>query len=154
MQRVTITLDDGLMGELDRLIAARGYHSRSEAIRDLARSGIRQAVIEMDQAPDCVAALVYVYERNSRDLAQRLTGLFHAHHDLSVATTRIHLNHDSGMDAVMLKGATGQVRQLADLVLTERGVRHGRLHIVPACVDDAEHSHNGSAATHSHVRAR
>ena len=39
MQRVTITLDDDLMHDLDRIIAARGYQNRSEAIRDLARSG-------------------------------------------------------------------------------------------------------------------
>ena len=37
MQRVTITIDDELMDELDRIIAARGYQNRSEAIRDLAR---------------------------------------------------------------------------------------------------------------------
>ena len=40
MQRVTITLDDDLMADLDRIIAARGYQNRSEAIRDLARSGL------------------------------------------------------------------------------------------------------------------
>ena len=43
MQRVTITLDDALMDELDAIIAARGYQNRSEAIRDLARAGIREA---------------------------------------------------------------------------------------------------------------
>ena len=43
MQRVTITVDDELMVELDRIIAARGYQNRSEAIRDLARAGIREA---------------------------------------------------------------------------------------------------------------
>ena len=43
MQRVTITIDDELMTELDRIIEVRGYQNRSEAIRDLARAGIRQA---------------------------------------------------------------------------------------------------------------
>jgi len=38
MQRVTITLDDDLMAEFDRIIAARGYQNRSEAIRDLAHA--------------------------------------------------------------------------------------------------------------------
>ena len=37
MQRITITLDDDLMEELDRVIAAKGYQNRSEAIRDLAQ---------------------------------------------------------------------------------------------------------------------
>ena len=48
MQRVTITIDDDLMAELDRIIASRGYQNRSEAIRDLARAGIREAAESLD----------------------------------------------------------------------------------------------------------
>ena len=66
MQRVTITIDDELMTELDRIIAARGYQNRSEAIRDLARAGIRQAAETLDKQRDCVAALVYVYDHDAR----------------------------------------------------------------------------------------
>src|SRR5215470_15501834 len=72
MQRVTITVDDELMLELDRIIAARGYQNRSEAIRDLARAGIRQAAETLDKQRDCVAALVYVYDHNARQLSKRL----------------------------------------------------------------------------------
>ena len=42
MQRVTITIDDDLVAELERYMAAHGYANRSEAIRDLARSGLQQ----------------------------------------------------------------------------------------------------------------
>ena len=56
MQRVTITLDDELIVELDRMIVARGYQNRSEAIRDLARAGIRQEAATLDEKGDCVAA--------------------------------------------------------------------------------------------------
>ena len=54
MQRVTITIDDELMTELDRIIASRGYQNRSEAIRDLARAGIREAAETLDATRDCV----------------------------------------------------------------------------------------------------
>ena len=54
MQRVTITLDDDLMADLDRIIAARGYQNRSEAIRDLARSGLEQAFTNVGR-PDILA---------------------------------------------------------------------------------------------------
>ena len=46
MHRITVTLDDELVAELGRIIALRGYQNRSEAIRDLARAGIRQAAEE------------------------------------------------------------------------------------------------------------
>ena len=40
MQRITITVDDDLMDDVDRLIERRGYQNRSEAFRDLARAGL------------------------------------------------------------------------------------------------------------------
>ena len=54
MQRITIVLDDELVAEIDRLSAKRGYQNRSEAIRDLARSGIRQTAEETGSG-ECVA---------------------------------------------------------------------------------------------------
>ena len=54
MQRVTITIDDDLDSELNRFMRARGYANRSEAIRDLARSGLQQAAAETGgRAPLC-----------------------------------------------------------------------------------------------------
>ncbi len=42
MQRVTITIEDELLAELDELVVRRGYQNRSEALRDLTRAGMRQ----------------------------------------------------------------------------------------------------------------
>ncbi len=156
MQRVTITIDDDLMAELDRLIAARGYKGRSEAMRDVARAGIQQALLEADEAAECVAVAVYVYEHAARDLARRLVSLFHDHHDLSVANMHVPLNHESGMEVALLKGATDRVRHLASSVLAERGVRNGRLIIVPAVMDAGAHSHDDAAheGIHTHIRTR
>ena len=70
MQRVTVTLDDELMAELDRIIAARGYQNRSEIIRDLARAGLQQSTEDTAQTGPCVAGLVYVYDHAARALGQ------------------------------------------------------------------------------------
>ncbi len=66
MQRVTITIDDELAAEIDRFMVARGYANRSEAIRDLSRSGLQQAATEIADTRPCVAALVYVYDHDPR----------------------------------------------------------------------------------------
>ena len=42
MQRVTVVLDDRIVSELDRIGDQRGYQNRSEAIRDLTRTGTRR----------------------------------------------------------------------------------------------------------------
>ena len=131
MQRVTITIDDELMSELDRIIAARGYQNRSEAIRDLARAGIRQAAETLDKERDCVAALVYVYDHAARQLSKRLADTFHDHHELSLASMHAHLDHDSCMEVTILRGKTDAVQNFAEHVIAERGVRHGRVVLLP-----------------------
>jgi len=139
MQRITITLDDTLLAEIDAL----GYQNRSEAIRDLARAGLREAAEERRREGPCVAALAYVYDHARRDLSQRLTSSFHDHHDLSVATMHVHLDHENCMEVTVLKGDATQVRGFGEAVIAERGVRHGRLLMI-----DAGHTpHHGHHAT-------
>jgi CopG family nickel-responsive transcriptional regulator len=149
MQRVTITLDDDLMDDLDRIIAARGYQNRSEAIRDLARSGLEQAAVEVAGTRNCVAALVYVYDHHSRELPKRLTQSFHDHHELSQATLHVHLDAESCLEVNVLKGPGAKVQSFANGVIAERGVRHGHVVFVPT--EPAAHSHDHP---HTHGRAR
>jgi CopG family transcriptional regulator, nickel-responsive regulator len=155
MQRVTITLDEKLMDDLDRIIAARGYQNRSEAIRDLARSGLEQAAVEVAGSRHCVAALVYVYDHRARDLPKRLTQGFHDHHDLSQATLHVHLDEESCMEVTVLKGRGSEVQSFANHVIAERGVRHGHVVYVPATEAMAHpHSHeHGHSHGHSHSHA-
>lgn len=132
MQRITITLDDDLMEELDAMIATHGYQNRSEAIRDFARAGMQQAAQDKgDKAGDCVAALVYVYDHAARDLSSRLVDSYHHHHDLSLATLHVHLDDDNCMEVTALRGATKEVQHFADHIIAERGVKYGRVVMMP-----------------------
>lgn len=155
MQRVTITLDNDLMADLDRLIEQRGYQNRSEAIRDLARAGLKEAALDQEPERDCLGALVYVYQHPARELSKRLTRAFHDHHDMSLATLHVHLDHDNCMEVTVLKGSAQKVRHFADHVIAERGVTHGKLMLVPADRVDATHKHGeGEAEAHEHVHVR
>ena len=69
MQRITITIEDDLLAEIDAAAEARGYQNRSEIIRDLARAGLQQSSEDTAQTGPCVAGLVYVYDHAARDLS-------------------------------------------------------------------------------------
>jgi CopG family transcriptional regulator, nickel-responsive regulator len=155
MQRVTITVDDELLSALDRIIATRGYQNRSEAIRDLARAGIAQATEETTAGRECVAALVYVFDHEGRELAKRVTRSFHDRHDLSLATVHVHLDHESCLEVAVLRGSTREVQHFADHVISERGVRHGRVVTIPVQFEHQKHAHGskpGRGHLHAHVR--
>ena len=149
MQRTTIVLDDEFVKELDRLIALRGYQNRSEAVRDLARAGMRQAAEDEGMKGKCV------YDHDERELSKRLTHSFHDHHDLSLSAMHVHLDHGSCLEVAVLKGEAADVRHLADHVIAERGVRHGRLVTIPVEAETERHTHAGEPAhkhLHLHVR--
>ncbi len=145
MQRVTITLDDDLSEEVDQLVVKNGYQNRSEAIRDFVRLGIAQAQQDAGAKGKCVAALVYVYDHAARDLPKRLIENFHGHHDLSLATLHVHLSDEMCMEITALRGQSSEVRHLADHVIAERGVKYGRVVMIPMQPDkkpSGRHSHD------------
>lgn len=162
MERITISLDEALAREFDALIERRGYQNRSEAFRDLLREHLetaRQSAATGD-AGQCVANLSYVYNHHARDLAERLTGLQHDHHDLTVATLHAHLDHDNCLESVILRGPTASVRAFADALTAERGVRHGQINVVSVDIASSAHSHGyrprgaSHAGTHLHLRPK
>jgi CopG family nickel-responsive transcriptional regulator len=131
----------------DELIRTKGYRNR-EAVRDLLRQHCEHQ-LQRDEAPNCIAALSYIYNHHERELAERLTTLQHRHHDLTLSTMHAHLDHDDCIETVFLRGPTPAVRDFANLLLAERGVRHGMLNLIPA---DIEHGHHPHSATTGDMR--
>jgi len=148
MERFTISLDKDLAHAFDELIHERGYTTRSEAVRDILRRHLQAAHERRDQKGRCVASLSYLYNHHQRELAERLTSLQHAHHELMISTMHAHLDHEHCIEAVLLKGPVKRVREFADRLIAERGVRHGALNLVSAGTT-APHSHDG--VSHSHL---
>ena len=151
MERFTISLDDSLARQFDELIAARGYVNRSEAVRDLIRGAIESDRQRGEPSGQCVASLSYVYNHHERELSERLTGLQPDHHDLTVAAMHTHLDHDNCLENVVLKGLTADVRQFADALIAERGVRHGKLNLI-ALETEFHHAHDAHGSDHVHYR--
>lgn len=148
MERITMSIDEALAHEFDELIKARGYTSRSEAMRDLLRREVESCRQTYTKREYCVASLSYVYNHHERNLAERLTEAQHAHHDLVVASMHVHLDHEHCLESVVLKGPAHAVRMLADRTKAERGVRHAHLNLVTVSTGDSHaavpaHRHAG-----------
>jgi CopG family nickel-responsive transcriptional regulator len=149
MERITITIDDDLLATVDALVTRRGYTSRSEAIRELMRDAAKRDFNAAGRAP-CVATLTYVYDHNTRELSQRLVAAQHDHHDLGIATTHVHFDHESCLEVAILRGPIDEVQHLADQLTAQRGVRHAALHIVPLKMSSSAHSHGPDTTPHTH----
>jgi len=140
MKRLTMSLDDDLADAFDALVRERGYANRSEAFRDLLRHDLGAARLREHPEQPCVAVMSYVYDHHRRQLSTRLTDLQHEHHELTVSTMHAHLDHDHCVEAVILRGRTAAVREFAQSLITQPGVSHGQLHLVPMTLQH-EHGH-------------
>jgi CopG family transcriptional regulator, nickel-responsive regulator len=149
MDRFTISLDEKLANAFDELIKERGYATRCEAVRDILRTNLQHNAEKRDTRGSCIANLSYVYNHHERELAERLTSIQHAHHELTVSTMHAHLDHDQCIETVLLKGSVKRVREFAEEIIAERGVRHGSLTLVNAEFG-TPHTHDGS--THRHLK--
>ena len=103
-----------------------------------------------------VASLSFVYNHHERELAERIAGHQHDHHDLTVASLHVHLDHENCLENVVLQGPVAAVRSLAGRLTAEPGVRHGALNVVS--VETGErHSHAPwapGASPHLHLKPR
>jgi len=149
MRRLTISIDDDLARTFDRLVREKGYENRSEAFRDLVRKELGEEQLLKGKAKHCIGTLSYVYNHHERQLAARLTGMQHDHHDMTVSTMHAHLDHENCIETVILRGATAAVTRFAQDVIAQTGVRYGKFYPIPADLGSGKKS--GHAHHHPHA---
>ncbi len=150
MQRITISIDEGLGAAFDDMLRARGYQSRSEGVRDLVRQGVEDWRQTQRVSEACVANFSFVYDQTVRSLASRLSEWRHDHHDLIITSTLVPLDHRNTLESLMLKGRAAEVRSLADGIRAERGVQFGALNLIGVDTGDDHHD----ARSHHHTGHR
>ena len=58
---------------------------------------------------------------------------------------------------MILKGPVQAVRQFADALVAERGVRHGQINVVSVSIAETRHSHGyrpAGKAAHTHLKPK
>ena len=126
LERISISLEKPLLDAFDRRNAAKGYATRSEAIRDLIRERLIREE-ERSAAGEGVAVVTLVYDHHARELAARLIDKQHHHHDLVVSSLHVHLGERHCLEVSVLRGPAKAVRHLGDELLATKGVLHGEI---------------------------
>ena len=126
MERFGVSMERELLEQFDTLLAREGYVSRSEAIRDLVRARLVEQEWERPTA-SVVATITVVYEHSAHELGRVLTEMQHHYHGVIICSTHVHLDEENCLEVVVLKGRSGRVREIADRLISTRGVKHGKL---------------------------
>ncbi len=129
VERIGVSLDKKLLLMFDKLIAKRGYQSRSEAIRDLIRQQLSSEQLSNPKAR-AVAAVCLVYDHHATKLMEKLIGLQHSHVLQTISAMHIHLDHSDCLEVIMLRGRVGEIERTAENIISLKGVKLGRINFI------------------------
>lgn len=150
LSRFGVSAEEDLLASFDRMIAAQGYANRSEALRDLMRDALVKTRLEKQPKwTEVIGNLTLVYDHHARDLTKRMADIQHDNPALIVSVLHVHISHDDCMEVIVLRGKIREVRVVSDLLLSLKGVKHGRLFITLPAHQITENKNPANSSYHT-----
>ena len=122
--RFGVSLEEPLLREFDELIRRKGYSNRSQAIRDLIRDLLVREAWEAGEG-EVAGTITIVYRHDVPGIMERLTELQHKFLGKVVSTLHVHLDEHHCLEVVVARGKPDEVRRIADMLISMKGVLHG-----------------------------
>lgn len=123
-------MEGSLLAKFDQYVKQKGYENRSKAIRDLVRDALVQQTWEENEKIVAGSILLF-YNHHHRNLLDEMINIQHDAHDLIIATTHFHLNHDSCLELIVVKGRVKDIQSLKDKLTSLKGVTYGKFTVAP-----------------------
>src|SRR3954464_15621361 len=130
LKRFGVSMEGNLLRKFDLLVKQMGYENRSEAVRDLVRDALIQQSWE-DNEQNVAGSILLFYNHHQRNLLEELTNIQHSVHDLIIATTHFHLDHESCLELIVVKGKVKDIQQLNHKLTSLKGVDYGKFTVAP-----------------------
>lgn len=125
--RIGVSLPGNLLDEFDSIIKTRGYSSRSEAIRDAIRGYITEYKWLEKEGGEVVGVINVLYNHHFKGTSDSIISLQHDFGDVITSTMHIHLNDESCLEMVIVKGEMASIKRLVDKITTIKGVKNVKL---------------------------
>ena len=133
VRRTSISLPSSLLEELDQMVARRGFGSRSQAVADMVNYQLAEHKRKLGNEV-MVGTITLLYDRSTHGLQKNLADIQYRHIDEVISSLHVHLSHNQMMEVILIQGHAQQVQDIADEMLTQRGVLTGQLQLMAAII--------------------
>ena len=125
--RFSVAMPEDLLVRFDELVARRGLmKNRSEVVRDLVRDALVEDACSIP-GMEVMGTLSITYDHHASDVPEKLHDIQHDYFGLIVSTTHVHIDEHRCLEVILLRGETGQVQTVANMILGVKGVKNGHL---------------------------
>ncbi len=124
--RFGVSVPEELLEKFDRIIEEKGYVNRSEAIRDMMRDFIVRHEWEEGNA-EVAGTITMLYNHDEAEVVKELLDLQHEYLEEIVSSIHVHMDEHNCLEVVIVKGKASRIKEIADRLLSLKGVKHGKL---------------------------
>lgn len=125
LKRLSISLEEDLLKDLDNLVQTHKFSNRSHAVRYLIKQHLVQD--KWGGNEEVAGAIVLAYDHHKRNLLSESTEIQHCYHHVILAVQHVHLNHDNCLETITVKGKAKELIALANELISLKGISHGKL---------------------------
>src|SRR6266851_7634923 len=133
VSRISISLPEHLLSDLDRMVETRGFETRSQAVNDMLHKFLLEH--KSDQGDDIMVGRVALFYNNAvPGLQKQLADLQFRYIDEVISSLHVHLMHNQTMEVILVQGPAQKLQMIADEMTSRRGVTSGKMHLIAALI--------------------
>lgn len=129
--RISVSMPEDLLSELDRMVSVRGFESRSQAIGTMINEQLLEHKRQLGNEV-MMGTITLLYDRSVRGLQKQLSDLQCSHIDEVISSLHVHLVGQQMLEVILVQGPASALQAIANEMITLRGVVTGRLQLMAA----------------------
>jgi CopG family nickel-responsive transcriptional regulator len=131
--RISMSLPEELLQELDQVVEELHFPSRSQAINLMVKEYILEHKRKMGNDL-MVGTITLFYYNSAPGLQKALADLQYHYIDEVISSLHVHLIHNQTMEVILVQGPAQKLQAIAEEMITMRGVINGRMQLVTSLI--------------------
>lgn len=122
LARISISVDEDLLGQFDAYVEARNYPTRSEAMKNIMRDALIQD--EWTKGEFVAGNISLVYDHHKSGVVQKLLDSQHDFCNEIVCSQHVHLDHFNCMEIIVLRGSSARIKEILHRLRQIKGLKN------------------------------
>ena len=123
--RFGVSLESDLLEALDEYVQENKFPNRSQAIRYLIEKNIVESKWKCKHI--VAGAIILRYDSNKNDIRNKLSEIQKSYIDVILSVQYFYITADKILEIIAVKGASYQLTELSDSLISIKGIEHGKL---------------------------
>lgn len=148
VSRISISLAESLLVQLDTMVAEKGFENRSQGLASMIHHFLTEHK-SVDDNEVMSGTINIVYDYSVPGLQKQLLELQHQHIDEVISSLHVNLMHSQTMEVILVQGPGNRLQEIADKMQVLRGVISSKLQVAASVIPPLHPLPNENSLTES-----